>query len=349
MRKTSILGYGQSDSGKSTQARYIALYVWFKNRKKTRYIALDRGSLWNPCQDLVDGTFTGDSSWPSLNGEKIVIPCEFPTDNTYNPYPLMRKFRRGEWPEGGVINRPTMFWRKDKTQTAWSEYKEEHAPLPETAEVKWRPNTKWLPWTNDTSEEIGAVIVDSLTTFATAYMSDAKQKNVRAGNESGAAPRMEEGEQMGTNTQTHYGDAHTEILDAVQAFQNLPVEITYFTALEGLGQDDDTGVKKPALGPETVGKAINAKLPQRFTHTFHLVATGTGSSKKIQAWYCKHDSEVRGLQWPAKVTLTPVELEAFWKKWKEGFIPLTLKEGLGEFLRFRDEINSSLKVVEKVG
>jgi hypothetical protein len=320
--KTSICAYGASDSGKSTQFRYIAEFIWRKYKKRSRLIALDRGSLWSPCADLVD--------------EGIVIPCEFPVSNEYNPYAIMRKFRRGEFPEGGIINPPTAIEVK----------------TPQGIEIKYRTNTKWLPWTAKETEEIGAIGIDSLTTFATAYMSDAKQKNIRAGNESGAAPRNEEGEQMGTNTQSHYGDAHTEILDAVQSFQSLPVGITYFTALEGLGSDDDTGVKKPALGPETVGKAINAKLPARFNHTFHLVAEGVGSAKKIKAWYCKHDSDVRGLQWPAKVTLIPEELKAFWKKYPQGFIPLTLEEGLGEFLRFRDEFSSSLKVVsekEKAG
>jgi len=286
--------------------RYIAEHVYNTTGKKTRLIALDRGSLWSPCADLVD--------------KGIVIPLEFPTSYEFNPMAIMRKLRRGEWPEGGVIKAPTASQVK--------------RPNSQEMETRYQTNTKWLPWTEETTKEIGAIGLDSLTTFATAYMSDTKQKNIRAGSDASSAPRTEEGEQMGTNTMSHYGDAHTEILDALQAFQALPVAITAFTALEGLGADDDTGIKRPALGPETVGKAINGKLPSRVNHCFHLVAEGTGSKKIVRAWYNKHPSEIAKLEWPAKVTMPPGDLKEFWAKWPNGYIPLSLDKGIGEFLEF---------------
>ena len=92
-QKTSLMCYGASDAGKSTQARYIAEFVHRVYGKKTRLIALDRGSLWAPAQDLVD--------------EGIVIPLEFPTSYEFNPMAIMRKLRRGEWPSGGVVEKPT--------------------------------------------------------------------------------------------------------------------------------------------------------------------------------------------------------------------------------------------------
>jgi hypothetical protein len=315
--KISILGYGQSDCGKSTQVRYIAEYIWKKYQKRTRLIALDRGSLWAPCQDLVD--------------EGIVIPCEFPTDYVYNPFAIMRKFRRGEWPEGDRINAPTS--------------------VSDKGTIRYRTNTKWLPWTQKETEEIGFVAVDSLTTFATAFMSDAKQKNLRIGtkqkdDELPPQPREEDGETAGTNTISHYGDAHTELLDAIQAFQALPVPLLYFTALEGKGEDDDTGLKKTVLGPDTVGKAITGKLPSRVSACFHLTSEGTGAKKKVKAWYTKHDSDIPRLQWPAKVPFLPHQLPELWKKWPDGFITLSLDKGIREFLEFRDEL---LKKGEKDG
>lgn len=305
--KSSLMVYGASDAGKSTQMRYVAEYIHRTTGKKTRLIALDRGSLWSPCQDLVD--------------KGIVIPLEFPTSYEFNPMAIMRKLRRGEWPEGGVIHAPTA-----------TQVKKPNGEF----ETRYTTNTKWLPWTEKETAEIGAIGVDSLTTFATSYMSDTKQKNIRAGSDASSSPRTEEGEQMGTNTQSHYGDAHTEILDALQAFQALPVQITMFTALEGLGADDDTGIKRPALGPETVGKAINGKLPSRVNHCFHLVAEGVGSKKAVRAWYCKHDSDIQSLKWPAKVTMPPERLKEFWAKWPLGYIPLSLDKGIGEFLEFLD-------------
>src|SRR5271170_2021465 len=139
--KISLMVYGASDAGKSTQARYVAEHVYNTTGKKTRLIALDRGSLWSPCQDLVD--------------KGIVIPLEFPTSYEFNPMAIMRKLRRGEFPEGGIIHAPTATQVK-KTNGEW--------------ETRYTTNTKWLPWTDETTKEIGGLGLDSLTTFATAYM-----------------------------------------------------------------------------------------------------------------------------------------------------------------------------------
>lgn len=303
-RKTSILCYAKSDCGKSTQARYLAEYVHRTTGKKTRYIALDRGSLWSPCQDLVDAG--------------IVVPLEFQTASEYNPMAIMRKLRRGEWPRDGVINMPTRVQNNGK--------------------VQYKPNTEWIPWGEKETAEIGAIVVDSITSFATSFMSDAKQKNIRMGNESGAAPREEEGEVSGTNTQTHYGDAHLEVLDMMNAIQALPIEIAYFTALEDTGTDDSSGSKKIALGPATVGKAIVSVIPQRVQNVFHLQSEGVGAAKKVQAWYSSHPSDIANLQWPAKVGLLPAELPEFWKAYPKGFLPLSLDRGIAEFLEFRDSL-----------
>ena len=304
-RKTSILCYGKSGVGKSTQARYLAEYIWRRSKKRTRYIALDRGSLWSPVQDLVD--------------EGIVIPIEFQTASEFNPMAVMRKLRRGEIPKGGKINMPTRVQQNGK--------------------VQYKPNTEWIPWDQQPEEERpGLIVVDSITSFATSFMSDAKQKNIRMGNESGAAPREEEGEISGTNTQTHYGDAHLEVLDAINAFQALPVEIVFFTALEDTGTDDSTGSKRIALGPATVGKAIVSVIPQRVQNNFRLTAEGTGSGRKVSAWYQDHPSDINNVLWPSKVGLLPHELPEFWKAFPRGFIPLSLEKGISEFLEWRDKM-----------
>lgn len=309
MNKISIMTYGASESGKSSQVRHIAAHVFRTTGKKTRLIALDRGSLWSPSQDLVDGT---SDEFP---GEKIIIPLEFPTSHEFNPFAIMRKLRRGDWPEGGKINLPTRVERNGA--------------------VMYQTNTKWRPWGEQDDKEIGAICVDSLTSFATTFMSDVKQKNQRNGDPA-SQPRLEDGEQMGTNTQSHYGDCHTEILDLLQSFQALPVAITLFTALEGKGEDDDSGIKRPTLGPETVGKAINGKLPSRVNHCFHLQTEGVGKAKIVKAWYGRHPSEIPKLEWPAKTSLTPRELKALWAKWPNGYIPLDLDRGLQDFLEFLD-------------
>lgn len=312
-RKTSILCYAKSDCGKSTQFRYLAEYIWKKHKRKSRLIALDRGSLWGPSQDLVD--------------EGIVVPIEFQTASEFNPMAIMRKLRRGEVPRGGIINMPTRVQSNGK--------------------VQYKSNTEWLSWDQQPEEDRPMLIgVDSITSFATSFMSDAKQKNIRMGNESGAAPREEEGEISGTNTQTHYGDAHLEVLDMINAIQALPIEIAYFTALEDAGTDDSSGTKKIALGPATVGKAIVSVIPQRVQNCFHLQSEGVAAAKKVQAWYSNHPSDMPTLQWPSKIGLLPHELPEFWKAYPKGFIPLSLDKGIAEFLEWRDAVREKKEKVK---
>ena len=306
--KTSLLFYSKSGNGKSTQARYIAEYLWKKHKKKLRFIAADRGSLWSPVQDLVD--------------QGIVIPLEFPTSSEFNPFAVMRKLRRGEWPQDGVVNAPTRVETKNGAGL----------------QVQYKMNTIWNPWCSKDSDEIGGYFIDSLTSYALSLMSDAKQKNLRSGNDANSTPRTEDGEQSGTNTQSHYGDAHTEVLDAMNAFQMLPIHIAAFTALEGMGTDDSGGSKRPALGPETVGKAINAVIPSRVQSCLHLTSEGEGAKKVVKAWYESHDSEIAAFKWPCKIGLLPTELAQFWKQFPNGFIPLSLDKGIGAFLEFRDSM-----------
>lgn len=303
-QKTSLLVYGKSGSGKTSQAGYIADYVRTKTGKKTRFISIDTGSRWAPLQSLVD--------------DGTVIPVIFPTSYEYNPYAVMRKLRKGMWPKDGIINMPT--------------------EVKNGTEIRYQTNTAWLPWGAEEDREIGAIVVDSITSFATSFMSDAKQKNVRMGSEGAGQARREDGELLGSNTQSHYSDAHTETLDLITSFQTLMPDIYLFTALEDIGTDDSGGSKRTALGPATVGKAIVTVVPSRVQNSFHLAADGVGNKRKINAWYQDHDSDIPSLKWPAKVTLQPHELPDFWNKFKEGYIPLSLTKGIAEFLEFRDSL-----------
>lgn len=307
--KTSILCYGRSGSGKTSQAGYLADYVRTKWGKKTRFISIDTGSRWAPLQSLVD--------------DGTVIPLIFPTSYEYNPYAVMRKLRKGMWPEGGVVNMPTAV---------------ESVAGGKVQKIEYKMNTIWHPWSKEEDDSIGAIVVDSITSFATSFMSDAKQKNVRMGSEGAAQARSEDGEVLGSNTQSHYGDAHTETLDMMTSFQTLSPDLFLFTALEDIGTDDSGGTKRVALGPATVGKAIVTVVPSRVQNSFHLVGDGVGSARKVKAWYQDHDSDIASLKWPAKVTMQPRELPEFWKKFKDGFIPLSLDKGIAEFLEFRDSL-----------
>lgn len=311
MNKTSLLFYGKSGVGKSSQARYIAEYVHQRYGKKTRVIALDAGSLFGPVTSLID--------------KGIVEPLLVPTAPEFNPMATMRKVRRGEWIDGGQI-----------------------VQSKKLGNGQWQNPNQWRAWSEKDSAEIGAYFIDSLTEYANALMYDSKAKNIRIGNE-GSQPRVEDGEQIGTNTISHYSDAQGEIISAMTAFLALPIPIVAFTALEDTGTDDDSGVAMTVLGPKIVGKKAITIIPAKVMNNFHLTAEGVGRAKVVKAWYDPHPSvELKGKDWPSKIGLEPQELPEFWKKFPDGHIKLSLDKGIGEYLEWVDSVRGKENVNGKV-
>lgn len=296
------MAYGRTGTAKTSQARYIAEYVWNKYQKKTRFITSDTGSLWSPIQDLVD--------------VGIVQPLLFPTDPSFNPLSTMRKLRRGEWPEGGVLK-------------------------------AGKGSNKWLPWTPETTKEVGAIVVESLTSYGSGILRDLAEKNISVGTGSVPGLRTEEGETFASNTMQHYGMGQGEVLEMLNSFISLPVEIVYFTALEGMGTDDDGPTKTSVLGPKSLGKAITEVIPQRVGDCLHLVEEmdeKTGR-REIRCYMTSHPSLIPKMLWPAKIRLlnTPDVIGEFEKKYPQGWFKLTVKDGIGELLKFKDEMSQMVK------
>jgi hypothetical protein len=306
----SILTYGKSGSTKTSQIRYIAEYVWEKFGKRTRMITSDTGSLWAPVEDLVDAG--------------IIIPLLFPTDPAYNPLSTMRKLRRGEWPSDGALK-----------------------PAKKLSNGQFQAQSLWRSWSAEDAKEIGAYAVESLTSYGSGILRDLAEKNISVGAGNVPGLRTEEGETFASNTMQHYGMGQSEILEMLNSFIALPVELVYFTALEGAGEDDDGPTKRTVLGPKSLGKAITEVIPQRVGDCLHLVdATDDKGQREIRAYLRNHpDSQVAKMNWPAKVRLlnTPEVLKAFQQRYPEGFMKLTVEDGLGELLRFKDEMAALAK------
>lgn len=305
----SILAYGKTGTAKTSQVRYIAEYVWEKFGKRTRMITSDAGSLWSPVQDLVDA--------------KIIEPLLFPTDPAYNPLSTMRKLRRGEWPADGVLK----------------------------ASVRngngWVSQNKWRQWTAEDTKQIGAYAVESLTSYGFAMLRDLAEKNISIGNSSVPGLRTEEGETFASNTMQHYGMGQSEVLEMLNAFISLPVELVYFTALEGMGEDDDGPTKRAVLGPKSLGKAITEVIPQRVGDCLHLVdALDANGKREIRCHMVSHpDAQVAKMLWPAKVRLlnTPQVLSEFEKRYPSGYFKLSIDKGIREILAFKDEMAEVVK------
>ena len=304
MAANSILAYGKTGVTKTSQIRYIAEYVYSRWGKKTRMITSDTGSLWAPVEDLVDAG--------------IILPLLFPTDPAYNPLSTMRKLRRGEWPKEGILQPSKKVGNGFQSQNQWE------------------------PWSSHQTQTIGAYAVESLTSYGSGILRDLAEKNISVGAGSVPGLRTEEGETFASNTMQHYGMGQSEILEMLNSFIALPVELVYFTALEGAGEDDDGPTKRTVLGPKSLGKAITEVIPQRVGDCLHLVDTVAESGQReIRAYLRNHpDSQVAKMNWPAKVRLlnTPEVLKEFQRRYPEGFMKLTVENGLRELLEFKDEM-----------
>lgn len=289
----------------------MARYVWDKLKRRTRFVCTDGGSLWAALEDYVEEGFV----------DTVLIPAP----SEYNPFAVMSKIAKGMWPQDGVINLPTA--RRVGN------------------EIKYETNTKWLPWTERETAEIGLIVTDSLTGYSSMLLNDFAIKSNRKGSDSNNSGE-EEGERYGTSTLTHYGDVQTTIKNYINAIVALPCPFSYFTALEDGGTENTTGVKRPVFGPQIAGSAATGELPKLVTNCFHLVAEGVGADRRVKAFYDEHEdpSLPPKMKWKAKASsILPEQRLEFVRKFPGGFIPLTLERGIADFLTFKDAADEALR------
>lgn len=321
-RKMSIMTYGASGVGKTTQFRYFSRYLFDTYGLRSRFICYDGGSLWECVQDYVD--------------EGFVDVIQVPNAPEFNPFAVTRKLARGEWPTEGKdgvfrVNMPT--------------------PVKQGAETRWKSNTQWRAWNAEDTATLGLIGTDSVTGCSSAFMFDAAVKNVRRGSEAGGGVRDEEGEQYGSNTQSHYGDAQNEIKNYINSIVALPCPFSYFTALEDGGTENTTGVKRPVYGPQIAGSAATGELPKLVTNCFHLVAEGIGASRVVKAYYEEHEDPTLPpkMKWKAKASsILPEQRLEFVKRYPGGFLPLSLTDGIREFLVAKDQMDAAMRVPQLV-
>lgn len=233
----TILNYGKTRSAaKTTQAEYIADYVWRKWRKKTRFVTTDTGSLWEPVQAMVDAG--------------VIDPLFVPTEPRFNSISVMRKLRNGQWP---------------------TEYRHGAMDI-----IQPNGKTKWTEWAaQKDSAEVGAYVFESLHQFGAGGMRDLAEKNTTIGREPVPGYRVEDGEVYASNTMQHYGMMHTELLGWLDALAVLPVEIVYVTSLEDVNEPQDKDlVKVYKIGPLVPGRKITDVVPAHVNICLHSVRVG---------------------------------------------------------------------------
>lgn len=142
-------------------------------------------------------------------------------------------------------------------------------------------------------------------------------------------------EKFSAPARSHYGFVQNELLGIIANFRALPVERVLFTAGEGKGTDDMTN--QLVYGPLAIGKALTDRLPYEVGDLLHFQAEAVNNKLEIRCYFKPHADAVTRVVWPAKARIQPSQLGALDKRWPMGYYPLTLEEGIEQYLEFQDQ------------
>ncbi len=337
-RADTLLLYGATDTGKTSQLGEIAQWEYAKTGRVSRLISADSG--WDPLGEMVASP---ERPLGTANPDGSVVCVEaWNVQSLRDPWVVWVCLSEGEWPS--VVACPVT------PQT----------PLGVRLRMsKSLMRDGWIvvPGLGGKEFEVGQYLLEGLSTFCTTGMQDHINEN-RKLSEDVVAPftsRISEVDLGGRETprevklaaagRSHYGHVMRFVLDdLVPRFGRISASRVIWTAHEAKGTDDITGIANSALGPMTIGKAMVDKTTQKFGHSFHLtVGTsvkrdqkgGEMVSRDFRAWFVSHPDEVlTKMNWPAKVSLPIARAKDLLRKYPGGFLPLSNGASMTEFLEF---------------
>lgn len=222
--------------------------------------------------------------------------------------------------------------------------------------------------TAETWKNVGAIVVEGLTSIAAIIMLDhlSKQRivsyedrlvtyeeeiSVLRGLISGKPDIVREAEKFSFPNRSHYGAVQQQIKQIVFSFENLPVEYVWFTALETKGEDRDT--KRTIIGPHVLGSAVTFEAYSWFGTTFHHDfvprfnddGSPTGLYD-VRVYFVPHQDSETGLPIPCKSRAAPELLREMVKRVGENgsYAPpagsYTEFGGLGKYLQTLENLQS---------
>lgn len=151
-------------------------------------------------------------------------------------------------------------------------------------------------------ENVGIVVLDSLTSAAALVMNNFIQSGTKISQDVVAAAE-EQGLKFGVAAPSHYGAVHGFILQLITQMSSLPVDKVIFTALESKAEDIID--KQTILGPAIVGKALTGVIPSRMNRILHLeiVPSADRKTRQYRIYFMPHVDQTIGRVWPANLRL----------------------------------------------
>lgn len=330
-RADTLLMYGATDTGKTSQLGEIAKWYFAKTGKISRLISADSG--WDPIEHLVVSPQYAMGT-PGPLGDPIC--CEaWAIQGLANPWVILVELSEGAWPE--AISTPTGSRLRMK-------------------KAIWKDG---FPLAMDGVHQIGQYLIEGLATIATVGMQDhintarglaqeiVKPFQSAVGEVDATGKESQRTLTLASASMSHYGQVQRWLLDdLVPRFGKLSVDRIVWTSHEGRGTDD-INVNSAVLGPLVIGKAVADKTTQKFGHSFHMTvdtqskqdlkAGKTWVERDFRAWFVSHpDETLKTMKWPAKVSLPISRAQELLKKFPGGFIPLNEK-GMTQFLEFLEK------------
>lgn len=129
----------------------------------------------------------------------------------------------------------------------------------------------WAPLSGET---YGCVAFDGATGMADILIKHMADQAGIGKNPTAQSPaiKFKDGDKtINNNAPAHYGMVQQHLMACMRQSSLIPVEVVLWTALaKGGGAEDAT--QDLVVGPQIVGKAITAQIPQLFVYTFRLAA-----------------------------------------------------------------------------
>jgi len=323
MAATTIVLYGETDTGKTTSVGFLARMLFAKTKKPLRLISADTGGGWKSIQKYID---VGIIQALSIRNEK-------------SPVFLMHKLVEGYWPleidKNGI--RASSKMTKDLSNisgyaweglTSLSDLFMAHL----SGKKLGQDSAYKLELDSLGNEAIGSGDKFDRTSLTNEKLVDEK-----------GIPLSKE--IIGVAAQSHYGFIQNIVPLLMEKTYDLPVEVVLWTAHQAQAEDAISRniVRGPALagkkGTPKIGRKVGALIHAENVGDIKQVSVGSGGpgqkpkdheSREIRYYFISHpDRENSKMVWPAKPRLDVEQIPELMKLFPGGYFIPSTKPGTG--------------------
>lgn len=310
----TILLYGPSRSGKTREFAALALYIWRKYKKKTRYITLDGGTA-KPLLPLVEA---GMVDMLDFNGDVNVVNS-------------IRAISTGIWPE-----------LDPKTGERHWQAPENQKTLSDVGMIGFESISAYSKMLMDFYIRENVSAAEALVGLQTLENPDEE------------LARIMEPQVIGKLSRAHYGllaqELNTFIINMNSLQPKYGLELIAYSTHDNSSEKETAGIKFSVLGPSSEGQKFGQDLPKLVGDMIYMTYTKTGKGLEYHAAFAPYaDKQLGNKLWPASLRGDADVLSQLYKdpRFDKGYLVLTdeddpvMRKGITELLEARDLLESN--------